>query len=252
MRLSPDEIIFWEFGFIKINLTIAMTWAIMLLLALGAWLITRNVTTRLTRSRWQNVLEMIVLIIRDQIEEIGLKKPEKYLGFIGTLFLFIAVSSLFTIVPGYEAPTASLSTTTALALSVFISVPAFGIAHSGLKNYLSSLAQPNVLMLPLNIMGEISRTISLAFRLFGNMMSGGLIASILIAIAPFFFPIIMDALGLLTGMLQAYIFAVLATVYIAAGMQNEERKELPPSPDKDHIDRSEIKTRQSRSNLKTN
>ncbi len=224
MRISPDQIVFWEYGFIKLNLTIVTTWALMLLLVLGAWLITRNVKTAISRSRWQNILEMLVLIIRDQIKEVGLHKPDKYMGFIGTLFLFIAVSSLLTIIPWYESPTASLSTTAALALAVFLSVPVFGIAAIGFKAYLRTLIQPNVLMLPLNIMGEVSRTISLAFRLFGNMMSGGLIATILIAIAPFFFPIIMDALGLLMGMLQAYIFAILATVYIAAGMQNEERR----------------------------
>ncbi len=227
MRLSPDQYILWEFGFIKINLTIASTWILMVILVAGAWLVTRKINSDLNRSRWQNMLEMIVLFIRDQIRDIGLKKPDKYMGFIGTLFLFIAFSSLLALIPWYEAPTASLSTTTALALSVFISVPFFGIVESGLKNYLQTLAQPNILMLPLNIIGEISRTISLAFRLFGNMMSGGMIASILISIAPFFFPILMDALGLLTGMLQAYIFAILATVYIAAGIQNEERKKGP-------------------------
>lgn len=233
MRLSPDQKIFWEYGFVNINLTIVTTWGLMILLVLGAWLITRNVKSTIKRSRWQNILEMIVLIIRDQIKEIGLKKPEKYMGFIGTLFLFIAVSSLFSVVPWYEPPTGSLSTTVALALSVFISVPVFGIAASGFKGYLRSLIQPNFLMLPLNIIGEISRTISLAFRLFGNMMSGGLIATILLSITPFFFPIIMDVLGLLMGMLQAYIFAVLATVYIAAGMQNEERKTSKPVAEKD-------------------
>lgn len=237
MRLSPDQIVFWEYGFISINLTIVTTWALMILLVVGAWLITRNVKTDIKRSRWQNILELTVLLIRDQIKEIGLKKPDKYLGFIGTLFLFIAVSSLFTIVPWYEPPTGSLSTTAALAISVFISVPVFGIAESGFKAYLRSLAQPNILMLPLNIMGEISRTISLAFRLFGNMMSGGLIASILISITPFFFPIIMDALGLLTGMLQAYIFAILAAVYIAAGMQNEENKTVELDSEKDILEK---------------
>src|SRR5690606_34652368 len=233
MRLSPDQIVFWEYGFININLTIVTTWALMIILVVGAWLITRNVKTDIKRSRWQNILELTVLLIRDQIKEIGLKKPDKYLGFIGTLFLFIAVSSLFTIVPWYEPPTGSLSTTAALAISVFISVPVFGIVASGFKGYLRSLIQPNFLMLPLNIIGEISRTISLAFRLFGNMMSGGLIATILISIAPFFFPIIMDALGLLMGMLQAYIFAILATVYIAAGIQNEERKTSKSVAEKD-------------------
>jgi F-type H+-transporting ATPase subunit a len=225
MRISPDEMIFWEYGFMHLNLTIVTTWVLMVLLTLGAWLITRNLKTEIKTSRWQNVLEMLVLMIRDQIKEVGLSKPEKYMGFIGTLFLFIAVSNLLTIVPWYEAPTASLSTTTALAISVFIAVPVFGIAQGGLKSYLRSYLQPNFIMLPFNIISEISRTLALAVRLFGNIMSGALIANVLISIVPFFFPMIMSALGLLTGMIQAYIFAILATVYIAAATQDVERRE---------------------------
>lgn len=223
MRISPDQMVFWEYGFININLTIVTTWVLMLLLALGAWLITRNLKSEIKTSRWQNVLEMLVIMIRDQIKEVGLKRPEKYIGFIGTLFLFIAVSNLLTIVPWYEAPTGSLSTTAALAISVFIAVPVFGIADGGLKGYLRSYLQPNFIMLPFNIISEISRTLALAVRLFGNIMSGGLIATVLISIVPFFFPMIMSALGLLTGMIQAYIFAILATVYIAAATQEEKR-----------------------------
>ncbi len=226
MRISPDQKIFWEYGFIQLNLTIVTTWVLMIILVLGAWLITRNLKSDIKRSRWQNVLEMLILMIRDQIKEVGLNKPEKYMGFIGTLFLFIAVSNLLTIVPWYEAPTASLSTTAALAISVFIAVPVFGIVEGGLRNYLRSYLQPNFIMLPFNIISELSRTLALAVRLFGNIMSGGLIATVLISIVPFFFPIIMSALGLLTGMIQAYIFAILATVYIAAATQDAERKKV--------------------------
>lgn len=225
MRISPDEIVFWEYGFINLNLTIVMTWAIMILLVIGAWLITRNLKTSINnRSRWQNILEIIVLLINDQIKEIGLKNPKKYIGFIGTLFLFIAVSSILSIIPWYEPPTASLSTTVALAISVFISVPVFGIAERGFWKYLKTYIEPKFFMLPLNIISEISRSIALAIRLFGNMMSSGLVATILISLAPFFFPMIMDALGLLTGVIQAYIFAILASVYIAAATQNEEEE----------------------------
>ena len=225
MRISPDEIVFWEYGFINLKLTIVMTWAIMILLVIGAWLITRNLKTSINnRSRWQNILEIIVLLINDQIKEIGLKNPKKYIGFIGTLFLFIAVSSILSIIPWYEPPTASLSTTVALAISVFISVPVFGIAERGFWKYLKTYIEPKFFMLPLNIISEISRTIALAIRLFGNMMSSGLVATILISLAPFFFPMVMDALGLLTGVIQAYIFAILASVYIAAATQNEEEE----------------------------
>ncbi len=224
MRISPDQKVFWEHGFIQINLTIVVTWILILLLVIGAWLITRNLKSEIKTTRWQSVLEMLVLLIRDQIKEVGLNKPEKYMGFIGTLFVFIAFSNLLTIVPWYEAPTASLSTTVALAICVFISVPVFGIAEGGIKRYLSSYLQPNFIMLPFNIISELSRTLALAVRLFGNIMSGGLIATVLLSIAPFFFPMIMSALGMLTGMIQAYIFAILATVYITAATQDAGEK----------------------------
>ncbi len=224
MRLSPDEMIFWEYGFINLNLTIVTTWALMILLVIGVWVITRNLKSEVKTTRWQSILEMLVLMIRDQIKEVGLNKPEKYMGFIGTLFLFIAVSNLLSIVPWYEPPTASLSTTAALAICVFIAVPVFGIAEGGLRGYLRSYLQPNFIMLPFNIISELSRTLALAIRLFGNIMSGGLIVSVLLSIVPFFFPVIMSALGLLTGMIQAYIFAILATVYITAATQDVQLK----------------------------
>ncbi len=161
--------------------------------------------------------------MKGQIEDVGLNKPEKYIGFIGTVFLFIAVSNMATILPWYEPPTASLSTTAALAICVFVAVPVFGIAENGLLNYMRSYLQPSFIMLPFNIISEFSRTLALAIRLFGNIMSGGLIITILLSIAPFFFPVLMSALGLLTGMVQAYIFSILATVYITAATRDEAK-----------------------------
>jgi len=216
MRLSPDEIIFWQYGVFKLNATIVFTWGLMLVLAVGSKLITRKLSIGLKRARWQNVLEIIVIAIANQIQEVGLNQPNKYLGFLGTLVLFLAMAALCTIIPGYQPPTGSLSTTVALALCVFVAVPLFGIAERGLGAYLKSYAQPTFIMLPFNIISEIPRTLALAVRLFGNMMSGAMIIAILLAITPFIFPVVMMALGLLTGMVQAYIFFILATVYIAA------------------------------------
>ncbi len=227
MRLSPDQMIFWQHGFLKLNGTIVFTWGLMIVLAVGAKLITRNLSTELERTRWQNFLEIIVTGINKQIEEVGLKHPEKYLGFLGTLFLFVAVSALCTIIPGYEPPTGSLSTTAALALSVFVAVPLFGIEDRGLGGYLKSYIEPTVIMLPFNIISELSRTLALAVRLFGNMMSGVMIIGILLTITPFIFPILMTVLGLLTGMVQAYIFFILATVYIAAATRTRDPKPEP-------------------------
>ena len=219
MPLSPDELIFWQYGFFKLNATIAFTWAIMVVLAVGSRLITRRLSMDLQRSRWQNLLEIVVTATAKQIEEVGLRHPEKYLGFLGTLFLFVATASLCTVIPGYKPPTGSLSTTVALALCVFVAVPMFGIEDQGIRGYLKTYIQPTVIMLPFNIISEISRTLALAVRLFGNMMSGAVIIAILLTITPFLFPIVMTALGLLTGMVQAYIFSILAAVYLAAGLQ---------------------------------
>jgi len=223
MKLTSDQTIFWQHGFVTINLTLVTTWGLMILMVIGSKLITRNLKTNIRISRWQCILEMIVTSINEQIEEVGLANPAKYIGFIGTLFLFIAMANLCIILPWYEPPTASLSTTVALALCVFLAVPFFGIEESGLVGYLKTYVKPTFIMLPFNIISEISRTLALAIRLFGNMMSGGMIVAILLTITPFFIPIVMSMLGLLTGMVQAYIFSILATVYIAAAVQ-ETRK----------------------------
>ena len=227
MRLSPDQLIYWQHGFFKLNATLVFTWAVMLVLVVGAKLITRYLTTEHQRSRWQNLLEIVVTAIVQQIKEVGLQDPRRYLGFLGTLFLFVAMASLCTVIPGYEPPTGSLSTTTALALCVLVAVPVFGISGQGLRGYLKSYIEPTVIMLPFNIISEVSRTLALAVRLFGNMMSGAMIIAILLTITPFIFPIIMTALGLLTGMVQAYIFSILAAVYIAAATRTSKPKPEP-------------------------
>jgi F-type H+-transporting ATPase subunit a len=216
MHLSPDEIIYWQYGVIKISATLVFTWVIMAILVVGAYFITHNLNKKGYRSRWQNGLEIIVTTINEQILDAGLDKPRRYMGFLGTLFLFIATANLLTIFPSFEPPSSSLSTTIALAFCVFVSVPFYGIKNKGVKQYLYSYAEPTYFMLPFNIVGELSRTLALAVRLFGNMMSGAMILAILLVISPLIFPVVMSLLGLLTGMVQAYIFFVLASVYIAA------------------------------------
>jgi F-type H+-transporting ATPase subunit a len=227
MHLSPDQSVFWQYGVFRLNATIVFTWGLMLVLAGGSSLITRKLSTGLERSRWQNLLEIVVTGIEKQIEDVGLSRPERYIGFLGTLFVFVAAASLCTVIPGYAPPTASLSTTAALALCVFVAVPFFGIEEQGVLAYLKSYAKPTVLMLPFNIISELSRTLALAVRLFGNMMSGAMIVGILLTIMPFIFPIVMTVLGLLTGMVQAYIFSILATVYIAAATRVRKPKAIP-------------------------
>ena len=216
VNLTSDQQILWQHGFVKLNGTIVMTWAMMIVMSLGSKLITRKLKTEGDISRWQGSLEIIVTAMEEQIKEVGLSEPAKYLSFLGTLFLFVATASLCTVIPGYKPPTGSLSTTAALALCVFVAVPLFGIREQGFVGYLKTYTKPTFIMLPFNIISELSRTLALAVRLFGNMMSGVMIIGILLTITPFIFPIFMTVLGLLTGMVQAYIFSILAAVYIAA------------------------------------
>lgn len=223
MNLSPDQTIMFEIGGIPISATIFYTWVVMALLTIAALLITRKLRPDVPPSRWRTMLEVIVQGIQSQIEDVAGRRERHLLYFAGTLFLFVAMSNLLLVVPGFEPPTASLSTTTALALSVLIAVPLFGITSQGLGGYLKTYLQPSFIMLPFNIISEFSRGISLAIRLYGNIMSGAVIAAILLSVAPFFFPVVMDVLGLLTGLIQAYIFAILATVYISSAT-------APPSP----------------------
>ncbi|KAA3633247.1 MAG: F0F1 ATP synthase subunit A [Proteobacteria bacterium] len=216
MKISPDSIILWQHGALHINATIAFTWLVMLLLTGSAWLITRRLSTGPEISRWQNLLEVLVVGMRDQIRGITGRPEGPYLPFVGTLFIFVLTANLLVIVPGFQPPTGSLSTATALAISVFIAVPVYGIAYEGPARYLKHYLKPTILMLPFNLIGEISRTIALAVRLYGNVMSGTVIVAILLTLVPFFFPVVMQLLGLITGTIQAYIFAILATVYIAS------------------------------------
>lgn len=224
MEISPDLIVFLKIGNFTLNATIVFTWIVMVLLVITAWFATRSLSVEPPLSRWQNLLEIVVTYIREQIREITLQQPERYLPFLGALFLFIAVSNLLAIVPGYSPPTGSLSTTAALAICVFLAVPVYGIAQHGFIGYLRHYSQPTVFMIPFHIINELSRTLSMAVRLFGNIMSGSMILAILLSITPLFVPIVMQVFGMLIGLVQAYIFAVLATVYIASATSVQEDK----------------------------
>ncbi len=221
MQINPDAPL-WQWGFVVINRTLIFTWIVMGLLTLGSWLVTRRLSSGTELSRGQNLLEVLVETLRQQIRDVSRQDPGPYLPFVGTLFVFVATSNLLAVVPGFHPPTSSLSTTAALAACVFVAVPVYGITSSGLVAYLKQYLQPSVFMLPFNIIGELSRTLALAVRLYGNIMSGSVIGAILLAFVPLFVPVLMQMLGLLTGMIQAYIFAVLAMVYIASAAKAHE------------------------------
>ncbi len=233
MELTPDAQVLVQIGPVAINATIAFSWAIMAVLVLGARLLARHLDV-LHPGRAQAVGEVVVAAIRAQIRAVTEQDPGPYLPFIGTLYLFIAVANLLAFVPGYHPPTASLSTTAALAGCVFLAVPIYSIRQVGVTGYLRHYIEPTPLMLPFQVLSEISRTVALAVRLFGNVMSGMILGGILISLAPLLLPVPLRLLELVIGQVQAYIFAVLATVYIASAARSQgpvsnENHQQPPT-----------------------
>ncbi|QSX08535.1 F0F1 ATP synthase subunit A [Alkalibacter rhizosphaerae] len=216
MSIDPSSIVYFEWGFIRITATLVFAWVTMAILAILGFVLTRNLTSEDKIGKGQIVLEAVFATILDQIKSVSHQDAHKYFPFVSTLFLFIMSATLLSLIPGYNPPTGSLNTTIALALCVFFAVPYFGIQSQGIKNYLKQYTKPSVVMLPFNIISEFSRVISLAVRLYGNVMSSSIIVLILLGVVPFFFPVIIQMLGLLTGAIQAYIFAILAIVYIAS------------------------------------
>jgi F-type H+-transporting ATPase subunit a len=226
MNITPDTIVYWEAGPVRITATLVFTWIVMALLTGASWAVTRRLSVTVAPPRGQTLLEIVVDTIRGQIREVTGQDPDRHLPFVGTLFLFIAASNTLAVLPGFHPPTGSLWTTSALALCVFLSTPIFGIAERGLRGFLKGYLQPSPFMLPFNVLGELTRTVALALRLFGNVMSGSMMAAAALAVAPFFFPVVMNVLGLLIGLIQAYIFAVLALVFIAsAGEAHRQQAE---------------------------
>ncbi|MDX2485295.1 MAG: F0F1 ATP synthase subunit A [Pseudodonghicola sp.] len=248
MQITPDsQIVFTlplgPLGDWGVSATIVYTWVVMAVLVIGGriatWGILSSAATIEPTSRWRLGIETVIDMIREQIREIGGGDPGRYLPFIGTLFLFTLVSNLMGVIPGFMSPTGSLSTTVALALCVLVAVPIYGIAEDGLLGYLRHYFEPTPLMAPFNIIGELSRTIALAVRLYGNVMSGTVVVAVLLAVVPFFFPVLLQLLGLLTGVVQAYIIAVLAMVYIASASGDE------PGAAENQIAENQIKNKET-------
>jgi len=207
-------------GPVPVTSVVVTTWAIMAVIVVAAWLGTRR--AKVAAGGWQAALEFIVETIGDQTREVVLRDPRPYVPLLGTLFVFIAVSNLSAMVPGVSPPTAHLETDAALAVIVFSSVHVFGIAAHGVRKYLASFARPNVLMLPLNLLGEITRTFSLMVRLFGNIMSHEIVIGVVLTLAGLIVPLPLMALAIVIGIVQAYIFTILATVFIGAAVETTE------------------------------
>ena len=236
MKISPDEIVFYQIPVslfnrtfsIDINMTIVGTWGIMIFLFFFFRHITKDFNDSLQMTRLQNMVEVLVKFLREQIESIMKRKADPFICLIGSLFIFILVANWTALLPipfivdksleWYMPPTSSISTTAGLSIVVMSSVIVYGMKKQGIFGYFKRFFEPIFILFPLNILSEISSGVSLAIRLYGNIMSGGLLAGILFVLAPFFLPGLINIYGLLAGTIQPYIFSVLAMVYISAGM----------------------------------
>lgn len=211
------------FAALPVSGTVLTTWAIMLALAAVAWLSTRRL--RLEPGPWQVVLEAVVATIEDAIAAVLPEHAARVLPLVATLWIFIVVANLSGIVPGVHGPTGDLSLTAALAVVVFLSVHWFGIRIHGLRHYLRHYLEPNPLLLPFHLVSEISRTVALAVRLFGNIFSLEMAALLVLIVAGFLAPVPVLLLHVVEALVQAYIFGMLALIYIAGGVQS-----LAPRP----------------------
>jgi F-type H+-transporting ATPase subunit a len=219
----------FHIGPVAITEPVIVTWAIMALLVLFSVAVTRRLS--LVPSKAQTVLELFVSAIDSQIRDTMQVEPGLYRALIGTIFIFILIANWSSLLPGVEAPTAHLETDAAFGVIVFCSTIFYGVRALGLSGYLRTFTQPTWVMIPLNIVEQVTRTFSLVVRLFGNVMSGVFIGAIVLSLAGLFVPIPFMALDLLTGAIQAYIFTVLAMVYIGAALA-EGRQESPTTPNR--------------------
>ncbi len=211
-------------GPIHVTTPVVVTWAIMAALTLVGYLISRHLDVR-NPSAVQTVAEVIVEVTSAQIGDIVRRDPRPFLPLVGTLFLFILAANWSAIVPGVEAPTAHLETDAALAGIVFAATIWFGVTMRGVGGYLKSFAEPNYVMAPLNFIGTVARTFSLMVRLFGNVVGGAFVISIILSLAGLLVPIPLMALDLLISAVQAYIFAILAAVFIGGALSGGPQTE---------------------------
>lgn len=221
MKSPLENPVLFHAGPVPVTQVVVVTWAIMAALVLGGGLLAGRLSLR--PSRVQAMVEMLVIAVDSQIRDTMRAEPGPYRAFIGTLFVFIFVANWSSLVPGVEPPTAHLETDAALALLVFVAVIVFGVRAGGLGGYLRSFAMPTPVMIPLNFVESLTRTFSLLVRLFGNVMSGVFIIGIVLSLAGLLVPIPFMALDLLTGAVQAYIFSVLAMVFIAGAVNEADQ-----------------------------
>ncbi len=211
----------FHLGPVPVTGPVVTTWGLIVVLSISAMFATRRLALHPTRM--QAVVELLVTAIADQIRDTMRAEPTRFLPLIGTLLIFLSAANLISLLPGLEPPTAHIETAAALAAIVFVAVHYYGIRSRGFLAYLAEFAKPSWVLLPLTLLSEVTRTFSLMIRLFGNIMSGVFVVGIVLSLAALFVPIPLMALDLLTGLVQAYIFTVLAMVFVGAAVGADEK-----------------------------
>jgi F-type H+-transporting ATPase subunit a len=214
-----------EWGPVVVTNTVITTWAIMSVVFLLAWLVSRRLS--IEPGPLQTAVEGIVTTIEDAVAEVAPQYTRQIMPFIGSLWIFLIVANLSGLIPGVHSPTRDLSATAALAILVFLSTHWFGIRIQGLKNYLRHYLSPSPILLPFHLISEITRTVALAIRLFGNMMSLELAALLILLVAGFLAPVPILMLHIIEALVQAYIFGMLALIYVAGGIQSQQLRQKP-------------------------
>ena len=217
MNITTDAELYFQYGFFKVNATLLYSWIVMAILIIVAIFVNKSIKKN-SVSRLQNVFEALISTIDNQIKQISNRNIEIIFPFVATLFIYIITSNLISLIPTFESPTASLSTTLALAICTFIFSVAIGIKENGVLKYIGSYFKPIALLMPLNVIGQLSKIISLSFRLYGNIMSSGAIIFILsnITFLSVGFPILISLLSTIGGVIQAYIFSILSMIAISS------------------------------------
>jgi F-type H+-transporting ATPase subunit a len=213
----------YQLGPLAVSGTVVTTWAVMLLLAVAAWVLTRRL--RREPGSTQTAVEGAVATIEAAVREVAPQHAQLILPFVGSLWVYIVVANLIGLIPGLHSPTRDLSATAALAFLVFLSVHWYGIRSQGLKSYLRHYLTPSPILLPFHIISEISRTVALAVRLFGNMMSLEMAALLILLVAGFLAPVPILMLHIIEALVQAYIFGMLALIYVAGGLQSQQLRQ---------------------------
>jgi F-type H+-transporting ATPase subunit a len=213
----------FELGPVQLTTTVVTTWVVIAIIGCFAWLVTRRLQMR--PGRLQTLIEAIVTIIEESVRDIAPQHFQQIMPFIGSLWVFLVIANLIGLVPGMHSPTRDLSATAAIAFLVFLSVHWYGIRIQGLKNYLIHYLKPSPILLPFNLISEVTRTIALAVRLFGNMMSLEMVALLILMVAGFLVPIPILMLHIVEALVQAYIFGMLALIYVAGGLQSQQLRQ---------------------------